>query len=324
LIGSGFTPTQYPKRSDGVSLGIAASHIAFVLTPIYLAAAVQSVPLLICLWLWFGVSMNGLLNLMHECAHYHVFNARRGSDLLGRWILAPLMATDFDGYRALHWAHHRDLGGAGDPKYSYSVDVRRWRLALFVASCLVGMEAFRKFFYQQQYREGMSGSRSWRWILRVVVVHGVLFISLVGTASWMGATDARVALARGMVAYAFVYLYGLIALTLLFATLRAIAEHQAGPDGPITAGRAALRNLRCGPVGRMIFGSYGFAEHATHHWQPAIPYYHLQKATDTLAAGDTHFAPRRGYWVTLTAQVVQLSSPPQTIPPPQPAHSRPT
>jgi len=323
-MGSGFTPAQYPKRSDGVSLGIAACHIAFVLTPIYLATAVQSVPLLICLWLWFGVSMNGLLNLMHECAHYHVFNARRGSDLLGRWILAPLMMTDFDGYRALHWAHHRDLGGADDPKYSYSVDVRRWRLALFIASCLVGIEAFRKFFYQQQYREGMVGSRSWRWIQRGVVVHGVFFISLVGTALWMGASDTQVALTRALVAYASVYLYGLMALTLLFATLRAISEHQAGPDGPITAGRAALRNLKCGPLGRMIFGSYGFAEHATHHWEPAIPYYHLQTATDALAVRDTHFAPCRGYWVTLTAQVLRLSSPPPRIAREHRAHPRPT
>ena len=39
--------------------------------------------LTIAYWMFFGLSANGLLNLMHECAHLHVFKERRGSDLLG-------------------------------------------------------------------------------------------------------------------------------------------------------------------------------------------------------------------------------------------------
>lgn len=59
--------------------------------------------------------MNGLLNLLHECAHYHVFTKRKGSDILGRWVLGPVAVADFDSYRKRHWDHHRKLGQDDDP-----------------------------------------------------------------------------------------------------------------------------------------------------------------------------------------------------------------
>ena len=79
------------------------------------------------------------------------------------------------------------------------------------------------------------------------------------------------------------------------ATLRAIAEHQIEAGGISETGRAALRNFRCGPVAWLIFGAYGFAEHATHHREPAIPYYHLSWVTSKLAAVDSELQPRHRY-----------------------------
>ena len=298
----------YPTRRNIVSLAIVAGHVIFVLAPIYLAASFRPTPILVLFWLWFGLSMHGLLNMMHECAHYHAFRGRRGSDLLGRWVLAPLMFADFDQYRLLHWAHHRDLGGHDDPKYSYSVDIRGYRLARFLLTCLIGAEAVRKFFYQQR---SVKKSSSPLWILRVLVFQSVFVVSLVGTAYWWAGEDLRTALVHGATAYACVYAYGLMSLALFVATLRSIAEHQAGPDDPIVAGRAALRNLKCGALARLIFGCYGFAEHATHHWQPALPYYHLRAATIDLALNDAHFAPRLGYVSILMAQVALTQPPPR-------------
>src|SRR5215475_4535286 len=100
-----------------------------------------------------------------------------------------------------------------------------------------------------------------------------------------------------------------MSVALFVATLRSVAEHQAGPDDPIVSGRAALRNLRCGPLGRLVFGCYGFCEHATHHWQPALPYYHLRAATADVAAHDIHFAPRYGYVTILISQIALGQSP---------------
>lgn len=91
------------------------AHISFVFAPAYLAALWGPGWHLVPLWLWLGLGMNGLLNLLHECAHYHVFTKRKGSDILGRWVLGPVAVADFDSYRKRHWDHHRKLGQDDDP-----------------------------------------------------------------------------------------------------------------------------------------------------------------------------------------------------------------
>jgi fatty acid desaturase len=101
-------------------------------------------------------------------------------------------------------------------------------------------------------------------------------------------------------AYSFIYGYGLASLTIFAATLRAIAEHQLEVGEVSSTGRAALRNFSCGPVARLIFGAYGFAEHASHHCQPGLPYYHLVKVTEELASYDPIFIPKHRYWGELT------------------------
>jgi len=286
---------QFQKRSDIASLGVVAVHITFVLAPIYLAAAIGPSVLLVLLWLWFGLTAQGLLNLMHECAHYHVFKKRWGSNLLGRWVLAPLAVADFDNYRQLHWAHHRNLGAADDPKYSYKIDIRGWRTPSVLFRCLLGLEAMKKFFYQNQERSGKDLAASHFWIVRLIVFHGLLLASLCATARWFGPHDAGSVMLRMAISYAFVYIYGLVSLTLFAATLRAIAEHQNGTDHPEVSGQAVLRNLICGPAGRLIFGCYGFAEHATHHFNPTLPSYHLRDATSELAIESHWLTPRVSY-----------------------------
>src|ERR1044071_6613797 len=104
------------KRPDGTSWAVVAAHLALVLAPVYLAAYLGPSWRWLLLWLWWGVVMNGVLNLMHECAHFHLFRVRALSDLWGRWIVGPLLLADFDGYRRRHWEHHKHLGEDGDTK----------------------------------------------------------------------------------------------------------------------------------------------------------------------------------------------------------------
>ena len=89
----------FAKRSDVISIAVVGSHLLAVLSPIYLVAALGPAWHTPILLLIFGLSMNGVLNLMHECAHILVFKRRDWSDVLGRWIVGPLVFADFDGYR---------------------------------------------------------------------------------------------------------------------------------------------------------------------------------------------------------------------------------
>lgn len=294
-------PSRFDKRSDVASVAVVAGHLALVLAPIYVAAALGPGWWLLPCWLWFGLTMNGLLNLMHETSHYHVFRARAANDFFGRWVLGPLALADFDGYRQRHWDHHRRLGQPDDPKVTYHTDIHGAHLAWLAIRCLMLVEAARKFRHQTDSHDAdePAPGNSLAWVLRVLAVHALFAGSILAVAWANHRADFVAALISAVLAYGLVYVYGLAGLTVFAASLRAIAEHQIGPDDAPHIGEAALRNFSCNPLTRLVLGAYGFGEHATHHEQPGIPYYRLRTVTAELAAKDPALAPTYGYWTTL-------------------------
>ena len=294
-------PSRFAKRPNAVSLAVVAAHLGFVFAPIYLAAVIAPSPWLVALWVWFGLGMNGLLNLMHEASHFHVFHERWANDLLGGWILGPLTLADFDGYRLRHWDHHRRLGEPDDPKVTYHLDVRGHHMVSLLLRCLFLVEAVRKFRHQAELPdagEPAPGS-SLTWVARTLLVHALFAGSIMAPAWLAHGRSAMASVFTAALAYDCVYVYGLASLTVFAASLRAIAEHQIGPDGAPHVGQAALRNFTCNPFTRLVLGAYGFGEHATHHEIPGIPYYRLEKASLELAEKNAAFAPTYSYWSTL-------------------------
>jgi fatty acid desaturase len=289
--------TRYPKRSDIRSLAIVIAHMVFVLAPVYVGAWVGPRWLWIALWIWCGLLMNGLLNLMHESAHFHVFTQRSASDFLGHWILGPLLMADFSGYRLRHWEHHTHLGVDGDTKDTYLINIRGLLLVRLLLRCIGLAEGILRFRLQTSAHGQRKPKPSNRiaWLARAALLQTLFLGSLVlfaGPLAGRGWTNA-LCIATG--AYGAIYLYGLASLTVFAATLRSIAEHQLETGEHSDAGRAALRNFTCGPLVWLLFGAYGFAEHATHHSQPGVPYYHLGEVTHQLASHDSAYFPRHGY-----------------------------
>lgn len=297
------TPTaeKSPRRADATSFAVVVAHVAFVFAPVFLAARIGVSPWLIPLWLWFGLSFHGLLNLWHEAAHRLVFQGREANEILGRWVLAPLALGDFETYRARHFAHHRFIGVEGDTKDAYRLDLAGTRMLGFALRCLTLQEAVRKLRSTTAPQEKAPSSS--RWLLRAALVQGSLILALLATASIPGRSALGTLLAAG-IAWGFVYLYGVASLTMFVASLRTLCEHGLENGDPDRAGDAALRNLACGPLGRLLMGCYGFAEHATHHRWPAIPSYRLRAATEQLVEqGADELRPQASYGSRLAAIV---------------------
>ena len=296
----------FQKRPDSVSFLIVLLHTAFVFLPLYLAASRAPGWHLVFFSLWFGIGMNGLLNLLHECAHLHVFRKPGASVFLGRWILGPLVLADFDGYQKRHWDHHRDLGRDTDPKYVYRQDIRGKNFASFLLRCLLLPEAAKKFSVQTPSAQTAPSNGKW-WVPRALLAQAVLFGTIYVTA--LATAEPKTALWHTVAAYVCVYIYGIAAITVFVSSLRAIAEHQIGDDGAWTTGNAALRNFSFGCFSGFLLGAYGFKDHASHHQEPGIPYYHLPEKTRELAAENRAFAPAAPYEKVLFSLVKKKTTP---------------
>jgi fatty acid desaturase len=302
--------TKYlTKRSDAVSLMVVVGHLMVVLSPIYVAAAMGPGWHTVLWWFLFGISMNGILNLMHECAHTHVFKDRKWSDVLGKRVVAPMVFADFDAYRRRHWDHHKFIGQEGETKDTYLIDIRGLGLLKAFARCAFMAEAARKFLKQKVGRD-TTDPVGRAWLIDLLIFQLVFSVSLLLTARAFNADRSwAAALLHAVSAYGLVYLYGLMSLTVFMASLRAIAEHQVYDTTSTRSGYAALRNFTCNPLSRFLMGAYGFGEHYTHHRAPAIPYYRLQAATTEMAQQEPSLRPDKDYFRVLVEILTRRASP---------------
>jgi fatty acid desaturase len=293
------------KRSDLISTAAIGFHAAFVFLPLYLSVTLASAFTFLIFSSWFGLMMNGLLNLLHECGHGHVFKRPEASARLGRWLLGPLVLADFDGYKKRHWEHHRHLGEDTDPKYVYREKITGKFLFLFLLRCIFLFEAIKRFSIQLPKGDNNGNpSVSRRWILRTLIVQALLFLSLYFVADHFGGRDPGAAWRAAVFSYFAVYLYGMAAFTVFVSSLRAIAEHQISRDSSIHVKDAALRNFSRGFLSGFLLGCYGFKDHATHHVDPAVPYYRLEGKTRDLATNERAYMPVDTYLKTLFSLVI--------------------
>ncbi len=284
------------KRSNWISFFNVCLHLALVFSPVAFVVAFPFKFHNIFFIILFGLLMNGVINLMHECAHYHVFDKRSYNIVLGQWILGPLFFANFETYRERHWHHHKFLGNSDDTKDAYLVNVHGENVLIYFLICLTGIEAIKKFFGQIKKNPGTGKSekQSMNWILRLLLFHAVFAIVLFFL-SYFFHRNIQEALTVSVYVYCIVYLYSIMSITIFTATLRAIAEHQLTSFDIIREGRASLRNFNCSVFSRIIFGSYGFGEHLTHHEYPAIPYYNLKIVTSELSSLDAKYLPQEDY-----------------------------
>ena len=182
---------------------------------------------------------SGLLNLMHECAHFHAFQKRQGSDLLGHWLLGPLALADFE----------KDIdNGTGSTTLIWEwMETPRTRI-----SSTFMVESYRCFppvliprdggsevcvqvepqgFARRSPRQDRIRGSNEQWQLQ-----GMFFLCLLVAA---GPAAGRRIWPQGLLvaiaAYTCVYLYGL-------ASLNGVRSHSQSDRGTSTGAGAAFRD----------------------------------------------------------------------------------
>jgi fatty acid desaturase len=81
----------------------------------------ERVPLAVALFIWaatfvlMGRGFALLAILAHEAAHRLLFSKKSINDFVGKWLLSYPGFVPFDGYRRVHFAHHKDEMGPNEP-----------------------------------------------------------------------------------------------------------------------------------------------------------------------------------------------------------------
>lgn len=88
--------------------------------------------------------------LMHDAAHFALFNHKKINDFIGQWFCAAPVWHSLPKYRVHHLAHHKYAGSEQDPDYSLVKGFPITRLSLIrkFARDLFGISGIKRIFAQ--------------------------------------------------------------------------------------------------------------------------------------------------------------------------------
>jgi|GEM_PF-6634429 len=225
----------------------------------------RSVPTFLLAVLVVGFRMNGLFVLVHESWHFNMFRSRKWNEWIGSALGSYPIVMPYFQDRNTHWNHHRYVGTLRDPD-AWAWDFGDTQKKVFyremfrVVSGLAYAERILRIVLRRPAppppadrppRPVLEGAMAKKEILRLAVVHGVIFLVFAKTLGWFW--------------YFPLWLYPGLALFPAVTMLREFLEHRRG----------ALIVYETGPIERFLLGCFNFHLHAYHHAHASAPWFTL-------------------------------------------------
>lgn len=207
---------------------------------------------------------HALLVLMHEGAHFRIHPNTKINDNLSDFLAAFPLLADTAGYRAHHWAHHRNLNSDKDPDWVRKSRLEEWRFPKTRGRMVLELG-------KNLYRGGVE------WL--GLAVH---FSIRSRWAPKLGYLLVLAGMAAATGHLATVFFYWVIPLFTLFPWMqrvRSIAEH-FGLEYKSELSQS--RNVLAGWYESFFLGPHNVNHHLTHHLFPAVPFYNLPELTRAL------------------------------------------
>jgi fatty acid desaturase len=208
-----------------------------------------------------GNRQHALAVLGHEGAHYTLHANRRLNDFLSNlFCFWPLLLTT-EGYRALHFMHHKNTGTASDPELlhkksrapQWDLPLDKKKVVLYALKDLVGY-AIDDFWIILMF----SRPKNKRLLLPVAALHFVFIAACVAYGIW----------------WIPCVWYGSLPTTfMMFFRLRLWIEHQ---------GTFGTQRVKLNPLEAALIAPHNIWYHWEHHEYPAVPYHKLKEARKIL------------------------------------------
>ncbi|NNE74734.1 MAG: hypothetical protein HKN26_13795, partial [Acidimicrobiales bacterium] len=188
---------------------------------------------------WMGRLNVNLFILGHEAAHRLLFTKRFWNDVIGRWVLSYPLFNNFDGYRRVHFAHHKDEMGPREPDNAlyvgYPIKPDSFRRKL--TRDAIGRTGVR---LMKQFLAGVARPKARAVVIKSLAINAALFALL----WWLG----------GPWLYPVLWLGPYFTIWRVLNRLRSLAEH-----GGMTRSddrRKATHHIEQSWVPRAIFVPY--------------------------------------------------------------------
>ncbi|MCC6766369.1 MAG: fatty acid desaturase family protein [Deltaproteobacteria bacterium] len=228
-----------------------------------------------------GRCQHALAVLMHDAAHYRLFDHRGLNDFAGQWLCAKPIASHLYLYRMVHLRHHKHLHTAEDPDLALSAPFpcgRRSFLRKLLrdatgvsALAMRGYVTVDKISGRMRFTPG-HGNLLKYWSARTVATRAAAVL-LIGGLVWAGYGPAFLAL----------WVLPLLVVYQVILRARGVLEHAAVPDkaDPLKNARTVVSP---NPLAQFFLNPHHVGYHLEHHLYPGVPHYHLPRLHAALAA----------------------------------------
>lgn len=224
-----------------------------------------------------GARQLGLAVVMHESAHYTLFNNRKLNDLVGNWLAGYPIYLSANMYRAHHLEHHAKTWTDGDPDLPLATafPVSKASMARKVMRDLLGITGLKKLIGTtylvikvirgEAVDSGtlplrMERRLAARMLVGTVVTNLILFGTL-----W----------SLGHPLLYLLWFGAWMTTNNLVARIRSIAEHAVVPDPSEPIGQT--RTVRAGWLERLFIAPNCVQYHLEHHLVMTVPHYNLPR-----------------------------------------------
>lgn len=272
------------------------------------------------IWTWLlavviiAGGQHGLSLITHEAAHRLLFPGNtRLNDRVATYLFAAPSLLPFNVYRQRHLLHHKLVSMENDTKSYYLRDLRGLRMLSEVLKSLLGID------YIVQARSALAAGNDAETFenfeanlrrdqVSIIISHLVL----------LGAFTAFDPLTYWIpLYYIILWLVPMVTVSLLFAKLRSIVEHQPprqgidiDKDSPYFLGTPApmLRSVHARWYERLVFSKIFFHYHGEHHLWPWVSYQHLPTVNGRIWEGREQGTLRRinGYLVACDSNYLSV------------------
>lgn len=232
-----------------------------------------------------GARMMGLWALLHDGHHQLVAKPKVVNNFLTEFLIAWPLFVDLDEYARQHSAHHRHLGGHGDPNFAllrypeFKFPMPKWRLASIFFLDLIGINFLR--YRLMDVRNGRL-PKVGKWIPWAAFAIAML---------WFGLLDEFILF--WIIPY-ITYFQFLIRLTLLadhcFVEIKGLRARSVEGNF-LTAALLVPHNLNL---------------HAEHHQYAHVPCYNISKLRNLLKE-EGRVLPNSGYANCYTDVIKELT-----------------